>query len=115
MLPGMTTILKAIAAFPRPLFDGHKYPVRYAQALLGTQPEWVPQEYQERARRELDSPQNVRGKPRRKSPSLAILQWHAFLYWCEAEGQDLDEATLLLAAEYMTRAGIEAPADIRLP
>ncbi len=111
----MTAILKAIAAFPRPQFDGFKYPVKYAQELLLSQPEWVPDQYRKQARNELVTPHNARGKPRQKALPAVSLIWFAFRFWCEAEGQDLSEATRLLAAEYMTRAGIEAPADIQQP
>ncbi|MFB6889434.1 hypothetical protein ACFCX4_09000 [Kitasatospora sp. NPDC056327] len=106
----MTTITEAIAAFPREPYDSFKYPAEYAQELLLTHPEWVPQECRDHAKEEFDTPLNARGAPRRRSPGDKIILWHAFRFWCKAQGWDLGEATRLLANEYLARSGIEVPA-----
>ncbi len=75
----------------------------------------MPEEYREQARNELVGPDNARGKPRQESLPAATLIWFAFKFWCDAEGQDLREATRLPATEYMARTGIEAPVDVLQP
>ncbi|OKI14182.1 hypothetical protein A6A07_13605 [Streptomyces sp. CB03911] len=109
----MQLIPAAIAALPRPAFNAMDYPVGYAAKLLRQHADLVPYEHRARAEEDANTPTNSRGKPRAKSADRGFVLWHAFRYWCQAEGDDVSEMAVLLAEEYMARSGIVGPPERR--